>query len=95
MPYTDAEVVRLLASVPAEKRGQTWWLIRCDGAPIPGNPGGGVALLSEMQMTRWIGRLLAFFHLSPFIDALDRRFAVWRSWMSDFVPEGSAPRRYP
>jgi hypothetical protein len=66
-----------------------------DGALIPGHPGGGVALLSQMHVTRLISRLLSTFHLSLFIDALDRRFAVWRSWMSDYVPDGPAPRRYP
>jgi hypothetical protein len=48
-----------------------------------------------MRMTWLISRLLSAFHLSPLIDALDRRFAVWRSWMSDYVPDGPAPRRYP
>lgn len=85
----------LLVSKPEEKQTQTWWLILPDGTPVPGNRGGGIALLSTLQMTRIIGRLLAFFHLSPLIDALDRRFAVWRQWMSDFVPEGKGPRRYP
>jgi hypothetical protein len=46
-------------------------------------------------MTHHIGRLLAVFHLSPVVDALDRRFAVWRKWLSRFVPDGSAPRRFP
>jgi hypothetical protein len=81
--------------VPEEKWPQSWWLILRDGIPLPGNHGGGVALLSEVHMTHHIGRLLAVFHLSPFIDALDQRFAVWRSWMSDYVPDGPAPRRYP
>jgi hypothetical protein len=48
-----------------------------------------------MKVTRMIGRLVVFFHLSSLLDALDRRLAVWRRWLSHFVPEGFAPRRYP
>jgi hypothetical protein len=85
----------LLAPVPEEKWLHSWCLILRDGTPIPDNGGGGVALLSELHVTHHIGRLIALFHLSPVVDALDRRFAVWRRWLSQFVPEGSAPRRYP
>lgn len=95
LPFSDPLASSLLASVPEDRRLQSWWLILRDGTPIPGNRGGGVALLSEMQTTRIIGRLLAILRLSPCIDALDRRFAVWRRWLSQFVPEGPAPRRYP
>jgi hypothetical protein len=95
LPFNDTGVISLLASVPKEKHTESWWLVLRDGAPISGSGGGGVALLKEIQVTRSIGCLLAVLRLSPFIDALDRRFAVWRRWLSQFVPEGSAPRRYP
>ena len=81
--------------MPQEDWGQCWWLILSDGTPIPGNRGGGVLLLGEVQMTRNISRLLIAIRLSSFIDGLDRRFAVWRSWMSAFVPDGPAPHRFP
>lgn len=95
LPFSDPLSSILLASQPEEKLTQTWWLILPNSKTVPGNQGGGIALLSAMHLTRPIGRLLAFLHLSRLIDALDRRFAVWRRWMSDYVPEGIGPRRYP
>ena len=95
MPLTDPLVASLLASVPEEKWTDTWWIVLCNGTPIPGKHGGGIALLSQLHRTRRLGQVLAVFHLTPFIDALDRRFAIWRRWLSRFVPEGPAPRRYP
>ena len=52
-------------------------------------------LLKEVRMTRWLGRLLAAIHLSPIIDALDYFVAHQRGWLSRFVPNGSALRRFP
>ena len=95
MPLTDPLVAGLLASVPEELRTDSWWIILCDGTPIPGKHGGGVTLLRQLHRTRRLGLLLAVFHLTPFIDALDRCFAIWRRWLSRFVPDGPAPRRYP
>ena len=95
MPLTDPLVAGLLASVPEELRTDSWWIILCDGTPIPGKHGGGVALLRQLHRTRRLGLLLSAFHLTPFIDALDRCFAIWRRWLSRFVPDGPAPRRYP
>jgi hypothetical protein len=85
----------LLAAVPVEQWTESWWLVLRDGSPIPGNHGGGVALLTEMRLTRLIGRLLAALHLSPLIDALDRFVARRRAKWSWFVPKGPAPRRFP
>lgn len=95
MPLTDPLVASLLASVPQQKWTASWWIVLCDGTPIPGNHGGGITLLRQLHRTRRVGQLLAVFHFSPLIDALDRRFAVWRRWLSRFAPEGPAPRRYP
>jgi hypothetical protein len=95
LPLTDPLAGGLLASVPEGKWWDSWWIVLCDGTPIPGKHGGGIALLLQIRRTRMLGRLLAILHFSPFVDALDRRFAVWRRWLSRFVPEGPAPRRYP
>ena len=95
LPYTDPVVIDLLVSVSSEKRTDSWWLILRDGRPIPGNGGGGVMLLKEVQMTRWLGRLLAAVRMSPIIDALDHFLAHQRGRLSRFVPNGSALRRYP
>jgi hypothetical protein len=91
----DEEAAHLLASVPPEQWEENWWLVRCDGALIRGNHGGGVALMSELRLLRPLGRLLAALHLSPLIDAFDRFVARHRARWSWFVPKGSAPRRYP
>jgi transposase len=95
LPYSDRLTPLLLTRVPEEARFQSWWLILCDGTLVPGNRGGCVALLSAMKVTRMIGRLVVIYHLSSLLDALDRRLAVWRRWLSRFVPEGRASHRYP
>ncbi len=87
--------MRLLASVPDEKRDECWWLILRDGTPYPGNGGGGVRLLAEIQLTRPLGRVLSLLRLSPLIDVLDGLLARFRKRLGRFVPEGPAPRRYP
>lgn len=95
MPYTDPIAARLLEPIPPEKRTDNWWLVMCDGRLIPGHPGGGITLMKEVRLMRGLGRVLEGLHLSRFIDAVDVYFAHARSWCSRFVPEGSAPRRYP
>jgi len=94
-PLADEEAGRLLASVPEEKRQECWWLILRDGTPVAGDGGGGVMLFAEIQLTRPLGRALRVLRLSPLIDVLDRFVAQYRSGIGRFVPEGSAPRRYP
>jgi hypothetical protein len=81
--------------VPEEARGECWWLVLGDGTPVPGDGGGGVALFSELRLTRPLGRLLRVTRTSPLIDALDRLVARHRSRLGRLVPEGPAPRRYP
>ena len=81
--------------MPPEQWEENWWLARRNGALIRGNRGGGVALMSELRLTRLPARLLSALHLSPLIDALDRFVARHRARWSWFVPKGNAPRRYP
>lgn len=95
LPLADPEAERLLASVPEERRGACWWLVRRDGTPVAGDAGGGVMLLSEIRLTRSVGRALAALRLSPVVDTLDKLLAWSRSWLGRFVPDGPAPRRYP
>jgi hypothetical protein len=95
LPYTLSAETGLLASVPEELRPESWWLILPDGTPVAGNRGGGVILLSEIHMTRPLGRLLKALHLSGLLDALDIFFARQRSKLSPLVPKGTAPCRFP
>lgn len=95
LPLSDAAVNDLLVSMPDEKRNEYWWFVLRDGTPIPGDGGGSVALMNEIRLTRWIGRLLAVLRLSPSIDVLDRFVARQRGQLSQFVPQGPAPRRFP
>jgi hypothetical protein len=95
LPFSDPQAADLLAAVPVEERPETWWVIRRDGTPIPGRHGGLVALMEAMGLTRPLGRFCARCGLSPVLDVLDRRFNIWRRWMSRFVPQGPPPRRYP
>jgi hypothetical protein len=85
----------LLAGVPEEKRDECWWLVLRDATPIPGDAGGGVALLSEVQVTRPLGWLLRVARAATLIDALDKLVSRHRGRLGRLVPDGPAPRRYP
>jgi hypothetical protein len=74
---------------------ESWWLILRDQTPIPGDHGGGLALMAEIEATRLFSRLLIVLHLSPLVDALDRFVAQQRGWLSRFVPDVVVLRRYP
>jgi len=95
LPLTAPEAIGLLTSVPETRRTESWWLVLRDGMPIAGNAGGGVALLTALPGMRMIGRLLKTLRLSPVVDALDNLLAHQRGRLSRFVPDGTAPRRYP
>lgn len=95
LPLADPEANALLASVAEEKRQLSWWLVLRDGTPMAGDDGGGVALLSELPGTRWLGRLLKALRLSAVVDALDKLVAHQRGRLSRIVPDGAIPRRYP
>jgi hypothetical protein len=81
--------------VPEEARDECWWLVLCDGTPIPGDAGGGVALFAEVELTQPLGRVLRTLHASALLDALDRLVARHRGRLGRLMPEGPAPRRYP
>lgn len=95
LPLADEEAGRLLASVPEEERGECWWLVLPDRSVLPGDGGGGVAALSEIRLTRPLGRALRAVHASPLVDALDELVAGHRGRLGRLVPDGPAPRRYP
>ena len=95
LPLEDEEAGRLLASVPEELRTDSWWFVLRDGTPVAGNNGGGVAVLTEIELTRPLASVLRGMRLSPLLNALDKLVARYRGNLSRFVPEGSAPRRYP
>jgi hypothetical protein len=81
--------------VPEKERRECWWLVLRDGTPVPGDGGGGVVLLTELRLTRTLGRVLAGTRASPLVDALDKLLARHRRRLGRFVPDGPAPRRYP
>lgn len=95
LPLDDEETRRLLASVPEEMHAERWWIVLSDGRPVGGDRGGGVQLLREIPATRLIGRMLAYLGLSPLVDNLDHLVEASRRYLSRFVPDGPAPRRYP
>jgi hypothetical protein len=95
LPLADDEAGLLLASVTEEARDECWWLVLRDRTPIPGDRGGGVALLAELRLTRPLGRILRALRASPVVDAIDRVVSRHRSRLGRLVPEGAAPRRYP
>jgi hypothetical protein len=81
--------------VPDEDRRECWWLVLRDGTPLPGDGGGGVVLLSELRLTRPLGRGLRALRASRLVDGLDTFIARRRGRFGRFVPDGPAPRRYP
>jgi hypothetical protein len=85
----------VLAEIPEEERDECWWLVLRDGTPVPGDRGGGVALLAELRVTRPLGLALRALRLSAAVDALDRLVARHRSRLGKLVPDGHVPRRYP
>jgi hypothetical protein len=66
-----------------------------DGIPIPGDAGGGVALLAEMRLTEPMGRALWAIGAASLVDALDKLVSRHRGRLGRLVPDGPAPRRYP
>jgi len=95
LPLSEEGAARLLAPVPENRRTESWWIVRRDGMPVAGKSGAGIVLLTELQGTRRLGRVLGVIGVSPFIDALDGLFARYRGRLSRFVPDGPAPQRYP
>jgi predicted DCC family thiol-disulfide oxidoreductase YuxK len=95
LPLADDEASVLLASIPEDERMECWWLVLRDGTPVAGNKGGGVAILSELRLTRPFGLLLRVLRLSELVDILDDGFARHRATLGRFVPDGEAPHRYP
>jgi hypothetical protein len=91
----DEEADGLLATVPAEARGECWWIVLRDGTPVPGDGGGAVALFLELRLTQPLGRVLRATHTSSLPDALDKLVARHRGALGRLVPEGEAPKRYP
>jgi predicted DCC family thiol-disulfide oxidoreductase YuxK len=91
----EEEAPPLLASVPRAEHDQRWWLVRRDGTVVPGDGGGGIELLTELRLTRPLGRALQALRATRLVGGLNRRVSRSRSRVGRFVPEGPAPRRYP
>lgn len=81
--------------MPEDERGECWWLVLADGTLLPGDRGGGVAVLAELRLTRPLGLALRALRASRLVDALDRAVAHRRGPLGRLVPDGDAPRRYP
>ncbi|MFO7573010.1 MAG: DCC1-like thiol-disulfide oxidoreductase family protein [Gaiellaceae bacterium] len=93
LPLQDAAAEHLLASLPTEERLATWRLARVDGS-LAGYGSGVPGLLSAMRLTRPFGRALALVPAGA-LDAAYRFVARNRSNLGRFVPDGSAPKRFP
>jgi hypothetical protein len=95
LPLAEDAAVQLLAGITERRRDDCWWLVLKDATPIPGDAGGGVALLEEMRLTRTLGRLLRVVRAGRLIDGLDKLISRHRGGLGRFVPDGPAPCRYP
>jgi hypothetical protein len=81
--------------VPEEARDDCWWLVLRDGTQVPGDEGGGVALLSELWLTRPLARVLRTLRASGLVDGVDELVASQRKRLGRVVPDLPATRRYP
>ena len=95
LPLADAEAIRLLASVPEESRAESFWIVLHDVSVVAGDDGGGLTILTELKLTRRIGRIFRTLKLSSVIDVLYKLVARYRGALGKLVPEGIAPYRYP
>jgi hypothetical protein len=91
----DEEAAGLLAPVPEEARGESWWIVLRDGRLVRGDEGGGVALLAAIRLTRPLAGALGMLGGSRLLDVFDKLVARYRARLGRVVPEGPAPRRYP
>jgi hypothetical protein len=85
----------LLADVPPERRDDCWWLVLQDGTLVPGDEGGGIALLLEVRLSRPLGRFLRVIRAERLIDDLDKLASRHRGRLGRLVPDGPAPHCYP
>jgi hypothetical protein len=95
LPLADDAAARLLAGVPPERRDECWWLALQDGTLVPGDEGGGIAVLLEVRLTRPLGRFLRVSRAGRLIDDLDKLVSRHRGRLGRLVPDGPAPRSYP
>jgi predicted DCC family thiol-disulfide oxidoreductase YuxK len=93
LPLQDPAAKPLLASLHEDRRLETWRLVRSDGA-LTGYGAGVPELLAATRLGRPAGRLLGL--LPPgVLDAGYGFVARHRGRIGRFVPDGSAPRRFP
>ena len=85
----------MLGTIPEDERDDCWWLVLRDGTPLPGDAGGGMALVAELRLTRRPAPALRALGVSSLLDAVDKRVSRNRGRLGRFVPEGPAPKRYP
>jgi hypothetical protein len=57
--------------------------------------GGAARLITEIRLTRRLGRALETVGASSLVDALVRLVSRHRARIGRFVPDGPALRRYP
>lgn len=81
--------------MPEKRQDDCWWLVLPDGTLVPGDAGGGVALLAELRLTRPLGRFLRVIRVERLVDDLDKLVSRHRGRLGRLVPDGAAPRLYP
>ncbi len=81
--------------MPEKRQDDCWWLVLPDGTLVPGDAGGGVALLAELRLTRPLGHFLRVIRVERLVDDLDKLVSRHRGRLGRLVPDGPAPRLYP
>jgi predicted DCC family thiol-disulfide oxidoreductase YuxK len=88
------EAAWLLAGVPEERRAETLRLVRPDGTVVAGGD-AALAALGAVRATRPLRRALAAAGAERLARDAYERVARNRERLGRFLPDGTAPRRFP
>jgi hypothetical protein len=90
----DEEAAPYAARMPEQQIAESWQLIEPTGVRLMHGP-AGIRVLEYIAATRWLGRLLRTFHLTPFATAVNRLLSRVRKPLGRFFPNPRVPRRWP
>lgn len=90
MPFDAPQAARFVVFLTEEELHESWRFIQRDGrALIKGD--AAVALLTELDATRWIGRFFAALRLQWLVGAIYTVISRSRPWLSRLVRKQRPP----
>lgn len=82
LPPDHDEARTLLASIPEDRRAESWWLVLRDGSPVRGDRNGALLLLIALWIARPVGRVPTHRRVSSFHETLAETAAQYRARLS-------------